>query len=129
PPVDGPILSSAGGIRTHGLELMRLARTAAPLPRVAPKVRKTSTNRRCARQAPTDRAQDEHQFQHHLTGRSRTCDLRLPKPAGRPHSPTARRKRAPPAGREPAAAPAGVEPATPPLKRRELCRLSYGAVM
>ena len=24
---------SAGGIRTHGLELMRLARTAAPLPR------------------------------------------------------------------------------------------------
>src|SRR5205823_10613501 len=27
--------SSAGGIRTHGLELMRLARTAAPLPRVA----------------------------------------------------------------------------------------------
>jgi hypothetical protein len=25
----------AGGIRTHGLELMRLARTAAPLPRVA----------------------------------------------------------------------------------------------
>ena len=26
-------LSSAGGIRTHGLELMRLARTAAPLPR------------------------------------------------------------------------------------------------
>ena len=26
-------LRSAGGIRTHGLELMRLARTAAPLPR------------------------------------------------------------------------------------------------
>src|SRR5690348_2661654 len=25
--------SGAGGIRTHGLELMRLARTAAPLPR------------------------------------------------------------------------------------------------
>jgi hypothetical protein len=34
PPVDGTILSSrAGGIRTHDLELMRLARTAAPLPR------------------------------------------------------------------------------------------------
>jgi hypothetical protein len=33
PPVGGPILSSAGGIRTHGLELMRLARTAAPPPR------------------------------------------------------------------------------------------------
>ena len=27
----------AGGIRTHGLELMRLARTAAPLPRVVAK--------------------------------------------------------------------------------------------
>ncbi len=33
PPVDGPIVDSAGGIRTHGLELMRLARTASPLPR------------------------------------------------------------------------------------------------
>jgi hypothetical protein len=33
PPVGGSILDSAGGIRTHGLELMRLARTAAPLPR------------------------------------------------------------------------------------------------
>jgi hypothetical protein len=33
PPVGGPIFDSAGGIRTHGLELMRLARTAAPLPR------------------------------------------------------------------------------------------------
>jgi hypothetical protein len=28
-----PIWSRAGGIRTHGLELMRLARTTAPLPR------------------------------------------------------------------------------------------------
>ena len=28
-----PQVSSAGGIRTHGLELMRLARTAPPLPR------------------------------------------------------------------------------------------------
>ena len=34
PSVDGPFLvDCAGGIRTHGLELMRLARTAAPLPR------------------------------------------------------------------------------------------------
>ncbi len=32
-PVDRPFLSSAGGIRTHVLELMRLARTAPPLPR------------------------------------------------------------------------------------------------
>ncbi len=36
---------SAGGIRTHGLELMRLARTAAPLPRVA-----LSRERRSGRQ-------------------------------------------------------------------------------
>ena len=35
----------AGGIRTHGLELMRLARTAAPLPRVA-----LSRERRSGRQ-------------------------------------------------------------------------------
>lgn len=33
PPVGGPILDGAGGIRTHDLELMRLARTAAPPPR------------------------------------------------------------------------------------------------
>ena len=32
-PSAGQSSSSAGGIRTHGLELMRLARTAAPLPR------------------------------------------------------------------------------------------------
>lgn len=31
-----PLCQRAGGIRTHGLELMRLARTAAPLPRNAP---------------------------------------------------------------------------------------------
>lgn len=49
--------SGAGGIRTHGLELMRLARTAAPLPR---------------------------SVLQGLAGRSRTCDLRRPKPAGWP---------------------------------------------
>jgi hypothetical protein len=32
-PSAGQSFDSAGGIRTHGLELMRLARTAAPLPR------------------------------------------------------------------------------------------------
>ncbi len=63
----------AGGIRTHGLELMRLARTTAPLPRS-------------------------------LAGRSRTCGLRRPKPAGwpAPLQPEAN-KRVPPAGFEPAA--------------------------
>ena len=34
---------SAGGIRTHGLELMRLARTAAPLPRVVRSARARQT--------------------------------------------------------------------------------------
>jgi hypothetical protein len=58
PPVGGSILHSAGGIRTHGLELMRLARTATPLPR------------KCG--------------QRSLAGRIRTCDLRFPKPVGCP---------------------------------------------
>ena len=52
-----PIESRAGGIRTHGLELMRLARTTAPLPRSG------------------------------LAGRTRTCDLRLPGPVGWPAPP------------------------------------------
>ena len=67
----------AGGIRTHGLELMRLARTAAPLPRCAAKG---------------------------LAGRSRTCGLRFPKPAGwpTPLQPDDD-QRVPPAGLEPAA--------------------------
>ena len=51
---------SAGGIRTHGLELMRLAGTATPLRRDLP-------------------------------GWSRTSDLRRPKPAGWPISPTGSR--------------------------------------
>ena len=53
-------LDSAGGIRTHGLELMRLAGTATPLRRDLP-------------------------------GWSRTSDLRRPKPAGWPISPTGSR--------------------------------------
>ncbi len=35
--VDPSIRDGAGGIRTHGLELMKLARTATPLPRDAPR--------------------------------------------------------------------------------------------
>src|SRR4051794_9858468 len=38
-------MSSAGGIRTHGLELMRLARTASPLPRSLPGWIRTSVLR------------------------------------------------------------------------------------
>jgi hypothetical protein len=69
--------SCAGGIRTHGLELMRLARTATPLPRCVPSF-------------------------PNLAGRSRTCDLRRPKPVGWP-SPLRPVVAAPPAGLEPAA--------------------------
>ena len=36
PSASRSLASSAGGIRTHGLELMRLARTTAPLPRSRP---------------------------------------------------------------------------------------------
>ena len=63
PPVGRPFCDGAGGIRTHGLELMRLARTTAPLPRYA------TTG---------------------LAGWSRTSDLRFPKPAEWPSSPTTR---------------------------------------
>src|SRR5439155_7416968 len=72
PPVDGSILNGAGGIRTHGLELMRLARTAAPLPRSA------LETAAAAKSAAVSG----------LAGRSRTCDHRCPKPAGWPSSPT-----------------------------------------
>ena len=58
-PSTGRSSNGAGGIRTHGLELMRLARTAAPLPRGA------------LRQESED-----------LVGRIRTCDLRRPKSVG-----------------------------------------------
>ena len=63
-----PNESRAGGIRTHGLELMRLARTTAPLPRSG------------------------------LAGRSRTCDLRLPGPVGWPAPPQPEDERQPVAG-------------------------------
>jgi hypothetical protein len=46
PPVDGSILNGAGGIRTHDLELMRLARTAAPLPRCATRSGRQESNLR-----------------------------------------------------------------------------------
>jgi hypothetical protein len=71
-------MHSAGGIRTHGLELMRLARTASPLRRKqlgrAGKAGPAFGRRR--KRAP------------YLPGWSRTSDLRRPKPAGWPNSPT-----------------------------------------
>ena len=74
-------MHGAGGIRTHDLELMRLARTAAPLPRV---VRFSAPNNRSGRQE---------------------SNLRSPAPeaggvATLPHDQT---RKAPPAGFEPAA--------------------------
>ena len=41
-----PMDSCAGGIRTHGLELMRLARTAAPLPRCVQRSGRQESNLR-----------------------------------------------------------------------------------
>ena len=71
-------LHSAGGIRTHDLELMRLAGTATPLRRKqvgrAGKAGPAFGRRR--KRAP------------YLPGWSRTSDLRRPKPAGWPRSPT-----------------------------------------
>ena len=108
-PVDG-----AGGIRTHGLELMRLARTAAPLPRVDvgephgsptspllparasingvwPPGRQSrppaSTRLRMNQPEPTDAPRCDAATPD-LVGRIRTCDLRRPKSAGWPISPT-----------------------------------------
>jgi hypothetical protein len=111
-----PRKSGAGGIRTHGLELMRLARTAAPLPRCVVVLG--------------------------LAGWSRTSDLRRPKPAGWP-SPLqpdelrwqdsnlllAINSRASCrfdyAG---VSGPGRSRTCTVPIKSRQLCRLSYGAV-
>ena len=62
----------AGGIRTHGLELMRLARTAAPLPRYGTRSGRLESNQRSP----------------------------VPETGGVAVSPTARR--VPPAGLEPA---------------------------
>jgi hypothetical protein len=79
----------AGGIRTHGLELMRLARTTAPLPRS-------------------------------LAGRSRTCDLRRPKPAGCPTPLQPEDDRRTP--------PAGLEPAASGLRARRHRRFDHGGI-
>ena len=97
--------SGAGGIRTHGLELMRLARTATPLPRWenprsdhrAVALRATAYAKRRVRSATTSL----HSLKG-LAGRSRTCGLRRPKPAGWP-TPPQPDDEAPPAGLEPAA--------------------------
>jgi hypothetical protein len=62
-------VDSAGGIRTHGLELMRLARTAGLLYRATPLAFSGLRG---------------------LVGWIRTSALRFPKPAGWPSSPTTR---------------------------------------
>jgi hypothetical protein len=45
--------SSAGGIRTHGLELMRLARTASPLPRRSARLDSNQESGTRARTSPS----------------------------------------------------------------------------
>ena len=67
-------LHSAGGIRTHGLELMRLAGTASPLRRKG----------RSRRQKPARPLVGVASERLSLPGWSRTSDLRRPKPAGCP---------------------------------------------
>ena len=102
-PVDG-----AGGIRTHGLELMRLARTAAPLPRAAPEraMSLVGRTRTCDLNVgePMVPPRAPSFSRSNLVGRTRTCDLRRPKPVGWPNSPTT--------SRDCDNSPAGLEPAT-----------------
>src|SRR5918999_2438263 len=89
-----PERGSAGGIRTHDLELMRLASTAAPLPRS-------------------------------LAGRSRTCDLRRPKPVGWPAPLQPEDERVPPPPRRNRARPrphrSGRRGSRTPKARRPTC--------
>ena len=134
PPVGRPILSSAGGIRTHDLELMRLARTAAPLPRVARRRGRGLCPRPLthvvvsarSRHAP---AKPGRTSRGYSGGRARTCFSRLtvarltdsttPERSGRRGSrtpkalkPTRFRDGVPRRWQSFQVAPAGVEPAT-----------------
>ena len=112
---------SAGGIRTHDLELMRLARTAAPPPR--------------SRRAPPAglepaasglRARRHLRFDHGGPYSTKRKE-RESNPQGPRAHPFSRRGTAPvavlPSG------PGRRRTCNPPLKRRELCHLSYGAAM
>ena len=78
--------SSAGGIRTHGLELMRLAGTAAPLPR---KSGRLESNQR----SPAPEAGGMAIFpydQSHTLGGARTRSFRVESPASSPLRPRGR---------------------------------------
>jgi hypothetical protein len=83
-------ISSAGGIRTHGLELMRLAGTAAPLPRkvwpagVEPAI--SGARSRWGGQLPYDQPID-------TPGRIRTGSFRVEGPASSPLRPRGRELR------------------------------------
>ncbi len=174
PPVSGPILDSAGGIRTHGLELMRLARTAAPLPRksgwqesnlrspapeaggvtVSPTASRSSSGGRARTCALAINSRASYRLDHAGTksggSRTRTCErtcvrLRgsnaLPCQLG--HASSGRRGSRTPKAAKPTRFRDGIprrwqsfrewpgrrRTCNPPLKRRQLCQLSYGAVM
>lgn len=98
PPVGEPILDSAGGIRTHGLELMRLARTAAPLPRKSgwqeSNLRSPVPETGGVACSPTARRRSAS-----TPGGTRTRSFRVEGPASSPLRP---RGQAPAAGLEPA---------------------------
>jgi hypothetical protein len=87
--------SSAGGIRTHGLELMRLAGTAAPLPR---KSGRLESNQRSP--APEAGGFPLPHDQLNTLGGIRTRSFRVESPASSPIRP--RGLEAPAAGIEPA---------------------------
>jgi hypothetical protein len=99
PPAGGPIFDRAGGIRTHGLELMRLARTAAPLPRKVQLagVEPAISGARSRWGGPLPYSQKTI-IQH--PGGARTRSFRVENPASSPLRP--RGQEAPAAGLEPA---------------------------
>jgi hypothetical protein len=99
PPVGGPILDSAGGIRTHGLELMRLARTASPLPR---KSGWQESNLRSPAPEAGGVAKLPYSQMNVIStpGGTRTRSFRVEGPASSPFRP--RGREAPAAGLEPA---------------------------
>ena len=114
-----PQRGSAGGIRTHGLELMRLARTAAPLPRKSGRqesnLRSPAPETGGVASSPTARRRTS------TPGGTRTRSFRVESPASSPFRP--RGREAPAAGLEPALSRVTVarltDSTTPERRRRQ----------
>ena len=90
------ITGCAGGIRTHGLELMRLARTASPLPRIWPAGVEPAVSGARSRRGGHSPTQPSRS----TPGGTRTRSFRVEGPASSPVRP--RGRGAPAAGIEPA---------------------------